>query len=148
MSLIDKNGLKINSVLVDFINNEAIPGTGIKPDDFWHRFENIVHELTPINKALIKKRETIQKKIDGWHKNNAGKDFNKKEYINFLRSISYIFEEKEDFEISTSNVDEEISSIAGPQLVVPVDNARYALNAANARWGSLYDALYGADVIP
>ncbi|MDB9743233.1 malate synthase G [Pelagibacteraceae bacterium] len=148
MSLIDKNGLKINSVLVDFINNEAIPGTGIKPDDFWHRFESIVHELTPINKALIKKRETIQKKIDGWHKNNAGKDFNKKEYINFLRSISYIFEEKEDFKISTSNVDEEISSIAGPQLVVPVDNARYALNAANARWGSLYDALYGADVIP
>ena len=148
MSLIDKNGLKINSVLVDFINNEAIPGTGIKPDDFWHRFESIVHELTPINKALIKKRETIQKKIDGWHKNNAGKDFNKKEYINFLRSISYIFEEKEDFEISTSNVDEEISSIAGPQLVVPVDNARYALNAANARWGSLYDALYGTDIIP
>ena len=148
MSLIDKNGLKINSVLVDFINNEAIPGTGIKPDDFWHRFESIVHELTPINKALIKKRETIQKKIDDWHKNNAGKDFNKKEYINFLRSISYIFEEKEDFEISTSNVDEEISSIAGPQLVVPVDNARYALNAANARWGSLYDALYGTDIIP
>ena len=148
MSLIDKNGLKINSVLVDFINNEAIPGTRIKPDDFWHRFESIVHELTPINKALIKKRETIQKKIDDWHKNNAGKDFNKKEYINFLRSISYIFEEKEDFEISTSNVDEEISSIAGPQLVVPVDNARYALNAANARWGSLYDALYGTDIIP
>ena len=148
MSLIDKNGLKINSVLVDFINNEAIPGTGIKPDDFWHRFESIVHELTPINKALIKKRETIQKKIDDWHKNNAGKDFNKKEYINFLRSISYIFEEKEDFKISTSNVDEEISSIAGPQLVVPVDNARYALNAANARWGSLYDALYGTDIIP
>ena len=148
MSLIDKNGLKINSVLVDFINNEAIPGTGIKPDVFWHRFESIVHELTPINKALIKKRETIQKKIDGWHKNNAGKDFNKKEYINFLRSISYIFEEKEDFKISTSNVDEEISSIAGPQLVVPVDNARYALNAANARWGSLYDALYGTDIIP
>ena len=148
MSLIDKSGLKINSVLVDFINNEAIPGTGIKPDDFWHRFESIVHELTPINKALIKKRETIQKKIDDWHKNNAGKDFNKKEYINFLRSISYIFEEKEDFEISTSNVDKEISSIAGPQLVVPVDNARYALNAANARWGSLYDALYGTDIIP
>ena len=97
MSLIDKNGLKINSVLVDFINNEAIPGTGVEPDDFWSRFENVVHELTPINKALIKKRETIQKKIDDWHKNNAGKDFNKKEYINFLRSISYIFEEKEDF---------------------------------------------------
>ena len=148
MSLVDKNGLKVNSELVDFINNEAIPGTGVEPDDFWSKFENVVHELTPINKDLLKKRETIQKKIDDWHKNNAGKDFNKKEYINFLRSISYIFEEKEDFEISTSNVDEEISSIAGPQLVVPVDNARYALNAANARWGSLYDALYGTDVIP
>ena len=148
MSLVDKNGLKVNSELVDFINNEAIPGTGVEPDDFWSKFENVVHELTPINKDLLKKRKTIQKKIDDWHKNNAGKDFNKKEYINFLRSISYIFEEKEDFEISTSNVDEEISSIAGPQLVVPVDNARYALNAANARWGSLYDALYGTDVIP
>ena len=148
MSLVDKNGLKVNSELVDFINNEAIPGTGVEPDDFWSKFENVVHELTPINKDLLKQRETIQKKIDDWHKNNAGKDFNKKEYINFLRSISYIFEEKEDFEISTSNVDEEISSIAGPQLVVPVDNARYALNAANARWGSLYDALYGTDVIP
>ena len=148
MSLIDKNRLKVNSVLFDFINNEAIPGTGIKPDNFWNRFEKVVYELTPINKALIKKRESIQKKIDAWHKDSANKDFNKKEYVNFLKSISYIFEEKGEFEISTSNVDEEISSIAGPQLVVPVDNARYTLNAANARWGSLYDALYGTDVIP
>ncbi len=148
MSLIDKNRLKVNTVLFDFINNEAIPGTGIKPDNFWNRFEKVVYELTPINKALIKKRESIQKKIDAWHKDSANKDFNKKEYVNFLKSISYIFEEKGEFEISTSNVDEEISSIAGPQLVVPVDNARYTLNAANARWGSLYDALYGTDVIP
>ena len=148
MSLINKNRLKVNSMLIDFINNEAIPGTDIEPDNFWKKFENVVYELTPINKALIKKRESIQKQIDDWHKSNATKDFNKKEYINFLKSISYIIDEKEEFNIGTSNVDEEISSIAGPQLVVPVDNARYALNAANARWGSLYDALYGTDVIP
>ena len=147
MSLIDKNGLKVNSVLIEFINNEVIPGTNIKPDDFWNKFANTVHELAPINKALIEKREKIQKLIDEWHKNNKGKDLNKNEYIEFLKSISYIAEEKEDFKIETSDIDQEISSIAGPQLVVPVDNARYALNAANARWGSLYDALYGTDVI-
>ncbi len=148
MNIVKKNGLKINSLLFEFINKEAIPGTRLNPDDFWNGFEKTIHELAPINKSLIEKRETIQKKIDAWHKNNAGKDFNKKEYTEFLRSISYIAEEKEDFQIETSGVDKEISSIAGPQLVVPVDNARYALNAANARWGSLYDALYGTDVIP
>ena len=148
MSLIDKNGLKISSKLFDFINNEAIPGTGIKIDEFWSNFEKTVHELAPINKNLIEKRENIQNKINDWHKQNAGKELNKKEYTKFLKSISYIVEEKDDFSIETDKVDAEISSIAGPQLVVPVDNARYALNAANARWGSLYDALYGTDVIP
>ena len=148
MSRIDKNGLKISSTLFEFINNEVIPGTNVKSNDFWNKFENVVQELAPINKNLIEKRAIIQKKIDEWHKNNKGEDFNKKEYTSFLKSISYITEEKEDFKIETSNVDQEISSIAGPQLVVPVDNARYALNAANARWGSLYDALYGTDVIP
>jgi len=148
MSLIDKNGLKVNSILVEFINNEVIPGTNVKCDDFWNKFSNIVHELAPINKTLIEKREKIQKLIDEWHIKNKGKDLNKKEYIDFLKSISYIAEEKGDFKIETSDIDQEISSIAGPQLVVPVDNARYALNAANARWGSLYDALYGTDVIP
>ena len=148
MNRVDKNGLKISSTLFEFINNEVIPGTSVKSDDFWDKFEKISHELAPINKDLIKKREIIQKNIDEWHKNNKDKKFNKKEYINFLKSISYIVEEKEDFKIETTNVDQEISSIAGPQLVVPVDNARYALNAANARWGSLYDALYGTDVIP
>jgi len=147
MSVIDKNGLKISLVLFDFINNEALPGTNIKSDDFWNKFEKVVHELSPINKNLLKKRETIQKKIDEWHKNNKGQDLDKKKYLTFLKSISYITEEKENFKIETSNVDEEIASLAGPQLVVPVDNARYALNAANARWGSLYDALYGTDVI-
>ena len=148
MSLIDKNGLKISSKLFDFINNEAIPGTGIKIEEFWNNFEKTVHELAPINKNLIEKRENIQSKINDWHKQNAGKELNKKEYTKFLKSISYIVEEKDDFSIETDKVDAEISSIAGPQLVVPVDNARYALNAANARWGSLYDALYGTDVIP
>ena len=145
MRVIDKNGLKISSTLFEFINNEILPGTSIKSDNFWNKFEKVVHELSPINKSLIKKRETLQKKIDEWHKSN---ELDKKEYIAFLKSISYIVEEKEDFKIETSDVDQEISSIAGPQLVVPVDNARYALNAANARWGSLYDALYGTDVIP
>ena len=147
MNMINKNGLKISSVLFEFINNEVLTGTDLNSNDFWKGFEKTVHELAPLNKSLINNREEIQKKIDKWHKDNNGKDFNKKEYTEFLKSISYIAEEKDDFKIETSDVDTEISSIAGPQLVVPVDNARYALNAANARWGSLYDALYGTDVI-
>ena len=148
MSYIKNNNLKINSVLYEFINKEVIPGTNVKSDEFWNKFEKAVHELSPINKNLIEKREIIQKEIDKWHKSKKDKDFNKREYTDFLKSIYYISEEKEDFKIETSDVDQEIASIAGPQLVVPVDNARYALNAANARWGSLYDALYGTDVIP
>ena len=147
MNTIEKNGLKISSNLFEFINKEAIPGTNIKIDDFWSKFSKVVHELAPINKSLIDKRESIQKKIDDWHKLRVGKDFSKKEYVDFLKSISYLVDEIDDFVINTSDVDKEISTIAGPQLVVPVDNARYALNAANARWGSLYDALYGTDVI-
>ncbi len=147
MKMIDKNGLKVSSTLLEFINKEAIPNTEIDVDNFWSKFSEVVHKLTPINKALIQKREDIQKKIDDWHKSNIEEDFNKKKYIDFLKSIEYLVEEENDFKIETSKVDDEISSIAGPQLVVPVDNARYALNAANARWGSLYDALYGADVI-
>ncbi len=148
MSFTDKNGLKISSKLFDFINNEIIPGTSINSEEFWDKFEKIVHELAPLNKILIQKREDIQKKIDTWHKQKKDKELNKKDYTDLLKSISYIVEEKEDFNIETADVDNEISSIAGPQLVVPVDNARYALNAANARWGSLYDALYGTDIIP
>ena len=142
------NNLKIDENLVNFIDNEAIPGTNIKSDKFWKDFDNVVHKLALKNKELIQKRDNIQKKIDEWHLSKKGSSFDKNEYINFLRSIEYIIEEKPNFEINTKNVDKEISSIAGPQLVVPVDNARYALNAANARWGSLYDALYGTDVIP
>ena len=148
MSITEKNGLKINTKLLNFVNKEVIPGTNIESEEFWTSFGKIVHELAPINKKLIQKREDIQKKIDEWHKKNKGKELNKKEYSDFLKSISYIIEEKEEFTIETENVDDEIATIAGPQLVVPVDNARYALNAANARWGSLYDALYGTDVVP
>ena len=147
MKMVDKNGLKISSTLFEFINDEVIPSTNIKIEDFWSKFSKIVHELAPINKSLVQKREDIQKKIDDWHKSNKGKEANKIEYINFLKSIGYLIDEQDDFKIETADVDQEISSIAGPQLVVPVDNARYALNAANARWGSLYNALYGTDVI-
>ncbi len=148
MKMVEKSGLKVSSTLLEFINHEVIPNTNIDIDKFWNKFSEVVHELSPINKALIQKREIIQKKLDDWHKLNKGKDFNKKEYVNFLKSIDYLIDEKNDFKIETADVDEEISSIAGPQLVVPVDNARYALNAANARWGSLYDSLYGTDIIP
>ena len=148
MSKIKKGNLSIDSVLVDFIEKEAIPETDINIENFWKEFDEAVHELAPINKQLLEKRDSIQKQIDEWHLSNKGKEINKEEYFKFLKSINYIVEEKEDFKISTANVDDEIAQIAGPQLVVPIDNARYALNAANARWGSLYDALYGTDVIP
>jgi malate synthase len=148
MNTIKKNGLRINSTLFDFINKEAIPETNVDPEVFWLKFEEALSELSPLNKKLLDERENIQKKIDAWHIERSDKTINKKEYIKFLKDINYIVEEKDDFVIETSNVDSEISSIAGPQLVVPVDNARYALNAANARWGSFYDALYGTDIIP
>jgi malate synthase len=148
MDEIKKGNLTVNSILFEFIDQEVIPGTDITSEDFWKKFDLALHELAPINKALIEKRGVVQKQIDKWHLANRGKKIIKDEYIKFLKSINYIVEEKENFQISTQNVDEEIASIAGPQLVVPIDNARYALNAANARWGSLYDALYGTDVIP
>ena len=148
MNTIEKNGLKINSTLFDFINKEAIPETNVNPEIFWFKFGEALSELAPLNKRLLDERESIQKKIDEWHVKRSDKNICKEEYIKFLKDINYIVEEKDDFAIETSNVDNEISSIAGPQLVVPVDNARYALNAANARWGSFYDALYGTDIIP
>ena len=148
MKKININNLQVDEQLLRFINEEAIPGTDIDVDNFWKGFSEAIHYLSPINKKLIQKRDEIQKKIDAWHLSKKDTSFNNDEYFNFLKTIGYLINEKEDFKISTSNVDTEISSIAGPQLVVPVDNARYALNAANARWGSLYDALYGTDVIP
>ena len=147
MKRINKGNLKVDSRLLEFLNNEALPETGINTDNFWSKFDEAVHQLAPINKKLIKIREETQNKIDEWHISKKGIQINKDEYIKFLKSINYIVEEKEDFKIGTTNVDQEISSITGPQLVVPVDNARYVLNAANARWRSLYDALYGTDVI-
>ena len=137
---------EINEVLYNFINNEVLPDTDISENDFWNGFVKAVNELAPINKELLKKRDVIQSKIDEWHKSNKEKiDFSI--YKNFLKEIGYLVEDHGDFKIETSNVDDEIAKIAGPQLVVPIDNARYALNAANARWGSFYDALYGTDVI-
>ncbi len=147
MKKININNLQVEEGLFKFVNEEAIPGTNINADNFWSGFGKTVHDLAPINKKLLEERDQIQKKIDEWHLSRKGTAFNKDEYFNFLKSINYIVEEKEDFKITTSNVDEEIANIAGPQLVVPVDNARYALNAANARWGSLYDSLYGTDAI-
>ena len=148
MEKINISNLNVDENLVKFINDEVLPGTNINGKKFWEGFSEVVNKLAPKNKSLIQKRAEIQKKIDEWHISKKESIFDKKEYINFLKSIGYIVEEKSDFKISTSNVDQEISSIPGPQLVVPVDNARYALNAANARWGSFYDALYGTDVIP
>ena len=147
MKKTNDSNLKIDNRLLKFVNDEAIPDTGVNIKNFWDGLDKVAHELTPVNKKLLEKRDQIQKKIDQWHLSKKGASFNKDEYFNFLKSINYIVKEKEDFKITTSNVDEEIATIAGPQLVVPVDNARYALNAANARWGSLYDSLYGTDAI-
>ncbi len=141
------SNLKVSEELLLFVNNELFNGTDISPEKFWKDFDKAVHELAPKNKELIDFRETLQKKIDKWHIDNKGKNIQIKEYKNFLKKISYLKDEGSDFEIETSDIDEEISSIAGPQLVVPIMNARYALNAANARWMSLYDSLYGTDVI-
>jgi len=147
MKKININNLQVDEQLLSFVNEEAIPDTNINVNNFWNGFSKTVHDLAPINKKLLEERNQIQKKIDEWHLSNKGSAFDKNKYFSFLKSINYLVEEKEDFKITTSNVDKEIATIAGPQLVVPVDNARYVLNAANARWGSLYDALYGTDVI-
>ena len=121
MKKITVNALKIDDNLLNFINNEAIPGTGIDKKKFWDGFDKVVHQLAPINKKLLEKRNELQKKINDWHSSKKGADLDKKEYFTFLRSINYIVQEKEEFKISTSNVDSEITSVAGPQLVVPVD---------------------------
>jgi malate synthase len=141
------NGLQIDKELHDFIVNKAIPGTGVEPAKFFAGFSSLVHDLAPKNRALLIRRDLIQEQIDAWYKKKRTLGYTMDEYRAFLTSIAYLLPEGPAFSISTGNVDPEIAVVAGPQLVVPVMNARYALNAANARWGSLYDALYGTDAI-
>jgi malate synthase len=148
MDHVNAGGLKVARPLYDFINAEAIPGTGIDAVAFWNGFAALIGDLAPRNRALLDRRDALQRQIDAWHLDNRRKPIDPAAYQDFLLGIGYLHSEPGDFSIGTSNVDAEIASIAGPQLVVPVTNARYALNAANARWGSLYDALYGTDAIP
>jgi malate synthase len=140
--------LRVAKVLHDFVTNEALPGTGVDPDTFWAGVDKVVADLTPRNQELLARRDELQAQIDKWHRQHVIEPLDIEAYKQFLTEIGYLQPEPADFTITTSGVDPEITSTAGPQLVVPVLNARFALNASNARWGSLYDALYGTDVIP
>ena len=141
------NGLHVDSALASFINTQALPGTGVDPTAFWAGFAGLLADLAPKNRALLAKREDLQARIDAWHRGHRKQVHDHEAYKAFLTEIGYLLPEGPDFQIDTTHVDPEIASVPGPQLVVPVTNARYALNAANARWGSLYDCLYGTDAM-
>jgi malate synthase len=145
---VDRHGLRVQSALAAFVETEALPGTGITADAFWGGLAELFHDFGPRNRALLARRDELQARIDAYHRERPVGRFDPAHYQGFLREIGYIGPAPDPFAITTAGVDEEIATIAGPQLVVPVSNARYALNAANARWGSLYDALYGTDAIP
>ena len=147
LTRVEKHGLQVDSVLADFIEGRALPGTGVSSDIFWATLSELAHELGPKNQLLLDKRAALQGQIDAWHIERRGQPHDHVAYKNFLYEIGYLIPEGDAFEIDTANVDPEIATVAGPQLVVPVTNARYALNAANARWGSLYDGFYGTDAM-
>ncbi|MDD9721266.1 malate synthase G [Sulfitobacter sp. PR48] len=144
---INKHDLQVESALVAFIEDEALPGSGVTPDAFWQGFSQLVHEMGDRNRALLAERETLQQQIDDWHIAHRGRQHDAESYRSFLTDIGYLVPEGPDFTIETANVDPEIATVPGPQLVVPITNARFALNACNARWGSLYDAFYGTDAL-
>ena len=142
-----KNEMQIAKTLATFIEESALPGTGVDAEMFWKGFSQLIHEYGRENKALLAKRDILQRQIDAWHIERHGQAHDHEQYKAFLLDIGYLVEEGDDFEIDTTNVDPEIATVPGPQLVVPVTNARYALNAANSRWGSLYDGFYGTDAM-
>ena len=140
--------LSVSKGLHDFVGDELTPGTGVDPGEFWHSLERLVVELGPRIEAQLARRDDLQRQIDEWHRARRGDSHDGDAYREFLRDIDYLGDDSSDVSIATTNVDRELSDMAAPQLVVPLDNARMALNAANARWGSLYDALYSTDTIP
>jgi malate synthase len=144
---VERDGLKVAAELADFIEKRALPGTGVEMGSFWAGFSKLLHGFAPKNRALLERRAALQAQIDDWHRARKGQAHDGDGYKAFLEEIGYLVPEGGDFRIETSKIDPEIASVAGPQLVVPITNARFALNAANARWGSLYDALYGTDAM-
>jgi malate synthase len=144
---VDRAGLQVAAELAAFLETEALPGSGVAPADFWAGLSALIHEEGPKNRALLARRAALQAQIDAWHKARANQSHDPKAYKAFLEEIGYLLPEPADVAADTAHVDPEIAAVAGPQLVVPITNARFALNAANARWGSLYDAFYGTDAM-